>query len=58
MCFCKALANGHNVSALCGIDALKDAVSNVMYTGSYWMSAVPFAAGIAMLNKLKALNAP
>lgn len=58
ICFCKALANGYNVSALCGRDSLKDAVSSLTFTGSYWMSAVPFAAGIATINKLKALNAP
>lgn len=58
ICFCKALANGYNVSALCGKDSLKDVVSSLSYTGSYWMSAVPFAAGIACLNKLKALQAP
>lgn len=58
MCFCKAIANGWNVSALCGTDALRDAVSSVMYTGSYWLSAVPFAAGIACIKKLKELNAP
>ncbi|MDR3183593.1 MAG: aminotransferase class III-fold pyridoxal phosphate-dependent enzyme [Planctomycetaceae bacterium] len=51
--FCKALANGYNVSALCGVDSLRDAVSDVFYTGSYWLSAVPFAAGIACLTKLK-----
>lgn len=58
ICFCKALANGYNVSALCGRDSLRDVVSSLSYTGSYWMSAVPFAAGIACINKLKALNAP
>lgn len=58
MCFCKAIGNGQNVSALCGIDALKDAASEVMYTGSYWLSAVPFAAGIACINKLKKLDGP
>ena len=57
MCFCKSLANGWNVSALCGIDALKDAVESVFYTGSYWMSAAPFAAGIANIKKLKELDA-
>ena len=46
-CFCKALANGYNVSARCGKDFIKNAVSSMSYTGSYWMSAVPFAAGIA-----------
>lgn len=58
MCFCKAIANGWNVSALCGIDSLKGAAGEVMYTGSYWMSAVPFAAGIACINKLRQLDAP
>ena len=29
-----------------------------MYTGGYWMSAVPFAAGIANINKLIANDAP
>ncbi|MGL4306125.1 MAG: aminotransferase class III-fold pyridoxal phosphate-dependent enzyme [Mycobacteriaceae bacterium] len=58
ICFCKALANGFNVSALCGKDALRDTVSSIMYTGSYWMSAVPFAAGIATIRKLISLDAP
>lgn len=58
MCFCKALGNGYNFSALCGTDALKDAVSSVMYTGSYWLSAVPFAAGMACIKKLKKLDGP
>ena len=58
MCFCKALANGWNMSALCGIEGLKDAASSVMYTGSYWLSAVPFAAALVTLNKLKKLNGP
>ena len=26
------------------------------YTGSYWLSAVPFAAGIACINKMKKLD--
>ncbi len=58
ICFCKALANGYNVSALCGKDFLKNTVSSLSYTGSYWLSAVPFAAGIACINKLKKLNCP
>lgn len=58
ICFCKALANGYNVSALLGREALKEAVSSITYTGSYWMSAVPFAAGIATQMKLRELDAP
>ena len=57
ICFCKAIANGWNVSALCGKEFLKSAMSSLSYTGSYWMSAVPFAAGIACINKLKELDA-
>lgn len=58
ICFCKALANGYNVSALCGREFLKNTVSGISFTGSYWMSAVPFAAGIACINKMKRLNLP
>lgn len=58
ICFCKAIANGWNVSCLCGKEFLKSAVSSLSFTGSYWMSAVPFAAGIACINKMKALNLP
>lgn len=58
ICFCKAIANGYGVSALCGKDSLRDAVSSLTYTGSYWMSAVPFAAAIATITKLKEIDAP
>ena len=58
ICFCKALANGYNMSAFCGKEFLKSAASGLSFTGSYWMSAVPFAACIACINKLKAINAP
>lgn len=56
MCFCKAIANGWNISCLCGTDALKEAAASVMYTGSYWLSAIPFAAGIACISKLKRID--
>ncbi|MDR3216462.1 MAG: aminotransferase class III-fold pyridoxal phosphate-dependent enzyme [Clostridiaceae bacterium] len=52
-CFCKAIANGYNVSAICGTDALKSTIGDIMYTGSYWLSAVPFAAAIACIKKMK-----
>lgn len=58
ICFCKALANGYNVSALCGKQFLKNTVSSMSYTGSYWLSAVPFAAGIACIEKMKRIDAP
>ncbi len=58
ICFCKAIANGYNVSALCGKDFMKNTISSMSYTGSYWMSAVPFAAGIACIEKMKRLGCP
>ena len=58
ICFCKALANGYNMSACCGQEFLRPAASSLSFTGSYWMSAEPFAACIACLNKLKKLDAP
>ena len=58
ICFCKALANGYNMSAACGGEHLKATASSLSFTGSYWMSAVPFAACIATLNKMKALGTP
>ena len=58
ICFCKALANGYNMSALMGREHLKNTISGLSITGSYWMSSVPFAACIATINKMKALNTP
>ena len=58
ICFCKALANGYNMSAACGGEHLRTAASSITFTGSYWMSAVPFAACIATINKMKQLDTP
>ena len=58
ICFCKALANGYNVSALCGKEFLKNTISSMSYTGSYWLSAVPFAAGMACIEKMKRIDCP
>lgn len=58
VCLCKALANGYNMSAACGREHLRAAASSLSFTGSYWMSAVPFAACIASINKMKRLDAP
>lgn len=58
ICFCKALANGYNMSAACGKESLRSAASSLSFTGSYWMSAVPFAACMACIDKMKALDTP
>ncbi|WP_062520385.1 aminotransferase class III-fold pyridoxal phosphate-dependent enzyme [Demequina silvatica] len=58
VCFCKAIGNGYNLAALTGREALRETVASLTYTGSYWMSAVPFAASIATITRLKELDAP
>jgi glutamate-1-semialdehyde 2,1-aminomutase len=58
LCFCKAIANGWSVSAICGTEALKSAATDVFYTGSYWLSAAHFAAGIACIEKMIKLGGP
>jgi len=58
ICFCKALANGYNISAVCGREFLRPAASSLSFTGSYWMSAEPFAACIACIEKMKKLDVP
>lgn len=58
ICFCKALANGYNMSAVCGREGLRAAASSLSFTGSYWMSAVPFAACIACISKMRELDTP
>jgi glutamate-1-semialdehyde 2,1-aminomutase len=58
VCFCKAIANGYPISALVGTEAMKTFAAKVFYTGSYWGSAVPMAAGVACLKELKKANAP
>lgn len=57
-CYCKALANGWNVSAMVGVDSLRAAAGSVMYTGSYWLSAIPFAAALATIRRLREVDGP
>ncbi len=56
--FSKALANGYPISALVGVDGLRDAASEVYVTGSFWFSAVPMAAAIATIGEAVELDAP
>lgn len=58
ICFCKALANGWNMSACCGREYLRNTAASLSFTGSYWLSAVPFAACIACIEKMKRLDTP
>ncbi len=47
--YCKALANGHPISACVGRAAHKAAASRVFLTGSYWNDPAPMAAALATL---------
>lgn len=51
--FSKAIANGHALAAITGIEALRDAASRVFVTGSFWCAAVPMAAALATLEELE-----
>ncbi|HOW83789.1 MAG TPA: aminotransferase class III-fold pyridoxal phosphate-dependent enzyme, partial [Spirochaetota bacterium] len=57
VCFCKAIANGHPISALMGRDALKNTVAETFFTGSYWFSSAPMAAALACLKELQRIKA-
>ncbi len=52
ICFCKALANGHALSATLGRAELRVAASKVFLTGSYWNSPPAMAAARACLAVL------
>jgi glutamate-1-semialdehyde 2,1-aminomutase len=58
VCYCKAMANGHPISALLGVDAVRKAASEVFQTGSYWFSSAPMAAALACMKELKRINGP
>lgn len=58
ICFCKAIANGYPISALVGVESLKNIAAKVFHTGSYWFSAGPMAAALACLKELKRINGP
>lgn len=56
ICFCKALGNGHPISAALGRKDLKVAASKVFLTGSYWNSAVPMVAALTTVRLLDQQN--
>lgn len=53
ICLCKALANGHPLSAALGRKQLRVAASRVFLTGSYWNSPPAMAAALACLKILE-----
>lgn len=58
VCFGKGLGNGYPISALVGSDALKEAATEVFYTGTQFFNAAPMAAARATLERLKEIDGP
>jgi len=56
-CYCKAIANGYPLAACLGRDSLRQAASEVFFTGSYFTSGVPMAAALACLKEIAASGA-
>lgn len=52
-CYCKAIANGHPLSAMVGNEKTRLTSSNVFFTGSYWFGADPMAASLKTLEILE-----
>ncbi len=57
VCFGKALANGHPISALTGTDAFREAAEATYYTGTQFFNAAPMAAALATLEALEKADA-
>jgi len=56
ICLCKAIANGHSLSAALGRKELRVAASKVFLGGSYWNSPPPMAAALACIGILQREN--
>ena len=50
----KAIANGYALAAVTGNERFRDGASKIFVTGSFWTEAVPMAAAIATIGKLRA----
>ena len=50
--YCKAIGNGHPISALMGRESLSEAVAKTFATGSYWFTGAPMAAAQATIETM------
>jgi glutamate-1-semialdehyde 2,1-aminomutase len=53
----KAIANGHPLAAVTGVDSLREAASSIFVTGSFWFAPPAMAAGLATLTVLRETDA-
>lgn len=56
-CYCKAIANGHPISAAVGRDHLRPAAGRVFLTGSFWNAPAPMAAALTTIRLLESTDA-
>ena len=52
-CWGKAFANGHPISAVLGSEAIRQAATEIFVTGSFWFAALPMAAAVATLARIR-----
>lgn len=57
VCFCKAIANGHVISALVGNNRVKAATARIYFAGSYFQGAAEMAAALACIDELEKTEA-
>jgi len=57
ICYSKAIANGHPLSAALAREALRDAAERVYFTGSFFFASGAFAAALATLEVLERTDA-
>ncbi len=56
-CYCKAIGNGHPISATVGRDDLRPAAGKVFLTGSFWNAPGPMAAALKTIELLESTDA-
>ena len=57
ICYSKAIANGHPLSAALCREALRAAAEGIYFTGSFFFASAAFAAALATLRTLEATGA-
>ena len=57
ICYSKAIGNGYPIAAAVGTADLRSAAEAVFTSGTYWYSAVPMAASLAVLGVLEETDA-
>ncbi|HXX34601.1 MAG TPA: aminotransferase class III-fold pyridoxal phosphate-dependent enzyme [Thermodesulfobacteriota bacterium] len=51
-CFSKAMGNGYPISACVGLKEIKEAASQVFFTGSFFSNSEPIAASLATIEEM------